>query len=190
MLRKLSYAAMLVVLTLLCTQLTFAQSGLGASQAITTTANVYSQIVINGVTTAAFSNIAVDQNPFLDPTAAASTNVGASASAGTFVVNASSGSKILVTFAGQGTLSDGAGHTMKFTPSVTYNTTATQGTSTSYTTGVNKTLTGTTGYFWVGGTLFDGPTGLAVVPTGQTAGSYSTASGGGAAVTFSVDYVL
>jgi len=187
MLRKLAYVGMLTILALVCTQMTFAQSGLGTTQAVTATANVYSQITLTNVNTVAFSNIAVNVNPFLDPTAVASTNVGSAATAGGFTVNASNNSTILVTWAGQGVLSDGAAHTMKFTPSVTYG--GTQGSSTAYTTGVHKTLVGTTGVFWIGGTLYAAD-GTSVVPTSQTAGSYSTASAGGTPVTFTIDYVL
>lgn len=186
MVRKLQVTAAVAVVALLCTQAAFAQ--LGTTQDISASANVYSAISLTGVTAdVAFSNIQTNVNPFVDPTGAASTNVGTSAAAGTFTVNGSTGAAVQVTFSGQGTLTDGGANSMKFTPSVTVG--ATQGSSTSYTSGNSVTLTSGTAVFWVGGTLY-ATDGSSVVPSAQAAGSYSTGSAGGSAVTFTIDYVL
>ena len=192
MLRKLAYASMLVILVLVCTQTTFAQTGFAKTQNVDATATVYSAITITNVTTVNFSNIAVNSNPTLDPIGVANSHVGTGFSAGGFQVNGSHGATILVTWPGtQGILSDGVTSSMKFTPAVSFG--SPQGSSSGYTSGNHVALDGSgVGVFWVGGELF-AAAGTGVVPSGQTAGSYSTANAGtpaGVPITFTIDYVL
>jgi hypothetical protein len=182
--RNLSFVAIVAIIAMAFTQVSFAQSGMGTTQNITATANVYTPLTTSAVSSVLFSNIGLGFNPVINPTGGSLTtaHVGASANFGGFTVNGSAGATITVSWSGQGTLSDGAAHTMKFTPALTTG-------GADYLTGANAVLTAGSRAFLVGGTLY-ATDGTSVVPALQTAGSYSTANVGGTPVTFTIDYVL
>jgi hypothetical protein len=182
MLRKMSYVAIVAVILLSFSQISFAQTVI--TQDITATANVYQALTVTGVSTVNFSNINVNCNPVINPTGGSLTQgyVGAGASQGGFTVNGSTGATFTVTWSAQGTLTDGASHSMKF---AAYLTTG----GAAYSSGANSVLTSGSRAFLVGGTLYAAD-GTSVVPQTQTAGSYSTANTGGSPVTFTIDYVL
>ncbi|MGD1047112.1 MAG: DUF4402 domain-containing protein [Bacteroidota bacterium] len=171
MLRNLGYIAIVALIALLCSQPTLAQTGLGANQNLTASAVVYLPLSITNPVNFTFGNVMLGGNPVVNPKTGVATSVISGSSVGGLKVAGSSGSQVLFTWTSQIALSDGASHSMKYTPDVYGG--ATQGASvqlTSATTAV--TLTGGNCQVWVGGKLFASD-GTSVVPTSQAAGTYT-----------------
>jgi hypothetical protein len=171
MLRNLGYIAIVALIALLCSQPTLAQTGLGANQNLTASAVVYMPLSITNPVNFTFGNIAVGGNPIVNPNTGVATSIISGSSVGGLKVAGSSGSQVLFTWTSQITLSDGATHTMKYTPDVYGG--ATQGASAQLTSGATAvTLTGGNSQVWVGGKLF-ATDGTSVVPISQTSGTYT-----------------
>jgi hypothetical protein len=171
MLRNLGYIAIVALVAVLCSQPALAQTGLGANQNISASAVVYLPLSITNPVNFTFGNIMLGFNPIVDPKTALATKVISGSSVGGLKVAGSAGSQVLFTWTSQITLSDGATHTMKYTPDVYGG--ATQGASVKLTSGATAvTLTGGNCQVWVGGKLFASD-GTSVVPTSQTSGTYT-----------------
>lgn len=183
MLRKLQFAALIAIVAMICSENSFAQTGYAKTQNINASANIFATITLASAANVDFSNINVGQIPTIDPTVAASswTNVGASATLGGFTVAGSNGANVTVSWTTQD-LSDGASHSVTYSPLVSYG--ATQVGSTSVTSGTTHIPLGATAMpLYIGGHLYQQGTSNPV-PAGQTAGTYT------GTVTFTVDYVL
>jgi hypothetical protein len=174
MLRNLGFAAIVAMIAILCSQQVVAQSGYGKNQNITASATVYQPLTIGSVSNFNFGNIKLGYNPIVNPQTGVASNILSNSSVGGMVVNGSAAAKVIFSWgAGQVDLTSGA-NTMKYTPDVYGGDAGAQGSSVQLTSGSTAvTLTGGSCQVWVGGELFDGVTGAAVVPTTQATGTYS-----------------
>ena len=171
MLRNLGYIAIVALVAILCSQSALAQTGFGANQNLTASAVVYLPLSITNPVNFTFGNIMVGGNPIVNPKTGGATSIISGSSVGGMKVAGSSGAQVLFTWTSQITLSDGASHSMKYTPDVYGG--ATQGASVQLASGSTAvTLTGGNTQVWVGGKLFASD-GTSVVPTNQTSGTYS-----------------
>ena len=171
MLRNLGYIGIVALVAVLCSQPTLAQTGLGANQNITASAVVYLPLSITNPVNFSFGNVMLGGNPIVNPKTGVATSVISGSSVGGLKVAGSSGAQVLFTWTNQITLSDGATHTMKYTPDVYGG--ATQGASVQLTSGATAvTLASGNCQVWVGGKLFAAD-GTSVVPISQTSGTYT-----------------
>jgi hypothetical protein len=173
MLRNLGFAAIVAMIAILCSQQLSAQSGYGKNQDITASATVYQPLTIGSVSNFNFGNIKLGYNPIVNPQTNAASNILSNSSVGGLVVNGSAAAKVIFTWTNQIDLTSGA-NKMKYTAAVNGGDAGAQGSSVPLTSGSTAvTLTGGSCQVWVGGELFDGVLGTAVVPTAQATGTYS-----------------
>jgi hypothetical protein len=171
MLRNLGYIAIVALVVVLCSQPTLAQTGFGANQNLTTSAVVFLPLSITNPVNFSFGNIMLGGNPYVNPQTGAATSIISGSSVGGLKVAGTAAAQVVFTWTSQISLSDGASHTMKYTPDVYGG--ATQGSSVQLTSASTAlTLTGGNTQVWVGGRLYDAD-GTSVVSTSQTSGTYS-----------------
>ena len=173
MLRNLGIIALVTVMVLVCSQLTLAQTGLGANQNITASAVIYTPLGIASFSPFTFGNIKLGGNPIVAPHDGAATSIISGSSVGGMVVTGSAAAKVLFTWTNQITLNHGS-DVLKYTPDVNGGDAGAQGSAVQLTSGATAvTLTGGSCQVWVGGKLFEGVLGTGVVPLGQASGTYS-----------------
>ena len=132
-----------------------AQTVLSDNANASVTARVVSDISVTKDADVSFGNVPDNSTPILDPNdpTGASTDVGGAAQVGEFSIGGSQGAVVIVTF-GSATLSDGASHTMTFTPKVVGHANAANQSSAPQILNNGEITLGASGYHvWLGGNL-------------------------------------
>jgi len=175
--KKLLLTALAILVVLAMVPVVQAQT---AQDNATVTATINTALGITKNTDVDFGGVQQGSTPVLDPQGTGHSQVGAGAVVGDFSVTGTNGAVVVVTYTGA-TLEDASANTLTFTSDLSWDASAgNQASSTDIASGNTITLGASGATLWLGGSLGD--------LTGQAAGAYSTATGGGSPVTVTVEY--